>query len=328
MIQDYVYFFPGQGAQFVGMGQALLAESSRARSLFAQGSELLGVDLAAKCLQGPEEEINSTRLSQPAIFLHSLALLDQIGEKLGGSRPSGGELFGRALPARGAAGLSLGEYSALVFAGCLEFGDALRVVVARGQFMQEACDEAPGGMTSLLGLPVDQVEKAVKAAQAAGRVGIANYNSPDQTVISGDAAAVAAAVRHAKELGCRRAIPLRVAGAYHSALMASAARKLKPLLEKIPVRPPRCPFYSNVAGRRVDDPVEIRRGLLQQVESPVRWDSIVRQVAGGGAAECLEVGPGKVIAGLVKNIDRHLKVTSVDDAGGLEPLLGLKVGGH
>lgn len=313
--ESHVFLFPGQGAQAVGMGRGLVETSGRARRVFDRGREILGWDVLDLCLNGPEEELNSTRVSQPAIFLLSMAVLDALSERLDAPEP-----LGRSLPAAGTAGLSLGEYSALVFAGSLAFEEALAVVAARGRCMQEACDEAPGGMTSLIGLEVKRVEEAVEAARANGRIGIANYNSPDQTVISGDLRAVEAAAEIAREMGCRRAVPLRVAGAYHSPLMASATRKLTPLLEGLSIAPPRCPFLANVSGGPVEDPEEIRRGLIRQVEDSVRWDSVVRRLVEGGSEKALEVGPGTVLRGLARNIDRRLRVRCVCDSDSIGEL--------
>jgi [acyl-carrier-protein] S-malonyltransferase len=302
------FLFPGQGAQIVGMADRVLAESPRARRLFDRGREVLGFDIARICREGPEEELDSTRVSQPAIFLHSLALLDVLSEREG----RGGE-FGRDIPAAAAAGLSLGEYSALVFVGSLEFEEALEIVGARGRFMQEACDRQPGGMVSILGLAAEKVEAAVAKARGLGPIGIANYNSPNQIVISGAREALDAASAAAKELGCRRAIPLRVAGAYHSPLMASATRQLEPLLRKARIRAPRLPFYANVPGDEIADPEAIQDFLIRQVESSVRWEGIVRNMVGRGIDRAVEVGPGRVLAGLAKSIAPQMEVTSAED---------------
>jgi [acyl-carrier-protein] S-malonyltransferase len=293
------FLFAGQGAQVVGMADGLLAASPRARALFDRGREALGIDIGRICREGPPEELNSTRVSQPAIFLHSISILEASGQS--------------EFEASAAAGLSLGEYSALVFAGSLEFEEALEIVGARGRFMQEACDLEPGGMVSIIGLSADKVEQAVAGGRSAGPIGIANYNAPNQLVISGARAALEAASAAAKELGCRRAIPLRVAGAYHSPLMAPATARLRPLLERARIRAPRLPFYSNVSGDEVKDPEEIRDFLIRQVESPVRWEDILRRMAARGIERALEVGPGQVLAGLARSIDCGITVTSAED---------------
>ena len=302
------YIFPGQGAQAVGMADWVLSASSSAKRLFDRGREVLGFDVERICREGPEGELNSTRVSQPAIFLHSMALLEVLSE-----RHAPGTSLGQGLPASGTAGLSLGEYSALVFAGCLGFEEALEIVGARGRFMQEACDLEPGGMVSILGLEPAKIQQAVDRARALGPIGIANLNAPGQIVISGAKAALEEASKAAKELGCRRAIPLRVAGAYHSPLMASATAKLSPLVAKARIRPPRVPFYANVTGGEVREPEEIRQLLVRQVESPVRWEAIFRALALRGVARAVETGPGRVLAGLARSIDCGLPVVSAEE---------------
>ncbi len=318
-MNEKAFLFPGQGAQSVGMGASLVEASPRARAVFERARDMLDEDLLAICLEGPEETLDSTRVSQPAIFLMSMAVLEAIEERAGSS-----ETFGQSLVAAATAGLSLGEYSALVFAGSLRFEDALRVVSARGKAMQEACDRSDGGMTSLIGLEVAEVERVIERAAAAGKIGIANYNSPTQTVISGERAALEAAAEHAKELGCRRVVPLRVAGAYHSPLMATATEKLAEALDGVEIRPPRCPFYSNVTGGAVKDPDAIRDGLVKQVESPVRWTSLFEKMVSAGVREALEVGPGNVLRGLARSIDRDFTVTSVCEIDTIEALISGK----
>jgi [acyl-carrier-protein] S-malonyltransferase len=309
------FLFSGQGAQVVGMADGLLAASPRARALFDRGREVLGIDIERICREGPPEELNSTRVSQPAIFLHSMAILSASSESGPNKMASPEGTFGayRNFAASAAAGLSLGEYSALVFAGSLEFEEALEIVGARGRFMQEACDLEPGGMVSIIGLSADKVEEAVARGRSAGPIGIANYNAPNQLVISGARAALEAASAAAKEMGCRRAIALRVAGAYHSPLMAPATARLRPLLERARILAPRLPFYSNVSGAEVQRPEEIRDFLIRQVESPVRWENILRGMAARGIDRALEVGPGQVLAGLARSIDCGITVTSAED---------------
>jgi [acyl-carrier-protein] S-malonyltransferase len=288
----------------MGMADWVLSAHPGARRIFDRAREVLGFDVERIVREGPEEELNSTRVSQPAIFLHSMALLDLMASRAGSIE---------ALPASAAAGLSLGEYSALVFAGALQMEEALTIIEARGRLMQEACDREPGTMVTVLGLAEAKVEEAVARSRAKGPVGIANYNSPGQYVISGARPAVEAAAAAAKELGCRRAIPLRVAGAYHSPLMSSATAKLAPLLRKASIRAPRVPFYANVTGEEVRDPEAIRDLLIRQVESPVRWERSMRSMAAAGVDRALEVGPGRVLAGLAKSIDCGIAVASAED---------------
>jgi len=299
------YLFPGQGAQSVGMADRLLALSDRARRVFARGREVLGFEIERICREGPEEELNLTRVSQPAIFIHSMALLEAAHERSGAAGA-----FGEGFPASAAAGLSLGEYSALVFAGSLDFETALSIVAVRGRYMQDACDRQPGGMVSILGLSEAKVLAAVGKGRALGPIGIANYNAPNQLVISGAKEALDAAAAAAKELGARRAIPLRVAGAYHSPLMASATEKLAPLIRRAAIRAPRLPFFPNVLGEEIRDPEAIRDCLIRQVESPVRWEMTLRAVAARGIDRALEVGPGRVLAGLARSTDCGIAVTS------------------
>jgi len=315
------FLFPGQGAQTIGMAVDLCARVPRARAVFDRGRELLGFDVLEVCRGGPQEVLDSTRVSQPAIFLHSIATLEALAERFGVAGACG-----TGIPAAAAAGLSLGEYSALVFAGSLEFEDALRVVGKRGEYMQAACDARQGTMASVMGLGAAEVEAVVESSRAEGlEVGIANYNSPAQTVISGAVPAVESCVEKLKSAGAKRVILLRVAGAYHSELMRSATRDLEPLLAKLAISRPRVPFFANCSGARVEDPEEVRRGLLMQVESPVRWDRSVRGIIARGVTRAVEIGPAKVLQGLVKNIDRDVPVESLGTVEALDNLDAIPV---
>jgi len=305
------FLFPGQGAQAPGMALDLVEAYPEAREVFEAGRALLGIDILAVSRDGPEEELNSTRISQPAIFLHSVALVRVLERSQPADR----------LTVLGTAGLSLGEYSALVFAGSVEFEDALRLVGLRGEYMQEACDRSTGSMASVLGLPAARVEEVVAAARTEGlNIGVANYNSPEQTVISGEVSALDETVKRLEKAGARRAIRLKVAGAYHSPLMASATRKLLPHLEKLAIRPPRVPFYANFTGEEASRPEEIRENLIRQIESPVRWEGIVRGLSARGLRQAVELGPGRVLAGLLRGIARDVGVTSVGTCGDVEAL--------
>jgi len=302
------------------MAADLCEAEPRAQAVFDRGREVLGFDVLAICKDGPEEELGSTRVSQPAIFLHSMATLELISERFGGGS------FGREIPAAASAGLSLGEYSALVFAGALEFEDALAVVGKRGEYMQAACDDREGTMASVLGMKAEEIEAVVEKCRGDGLdVGVANYNSPAQTVISGEVGAVNTCAEALKEAGARRVVILRVAGAYHSSLMRSATEKLEPMLADLRISSPRIPFYQNYSGTRVEDPEEIRRGLLLQVESSVRWDPSVRELVSAGVTSAVEIGPGTVLAGLVKNIDRNVPVQSLGTVEALDNLEALPV---
>lgn len=316
-IAPLAFLFPGQGAQVVGMAVDLVDAYPEARAVFDEGREVLGFDILSLCRNGPQEELNSTRVSQPAIFLHSMAVLEVLGRRLGHGR------YSTQWPALGAAGLSLGEYSALVFVGSLEFEDALRLVALRGRFMQEACDSVRGAMASILGLAASRVEEVVQEAVRQGhRVGVANYNSPDQTVISGEVEGVEATIALLESAGAKRAVKLPVAGAYHSALMRTATAQLEPSLRAARVRAPRVPFFSNVTGREESDPEALRSNLVRQVESGVRWDSIVRGLVSRGMTRALEVGPGRVLMGLMRSISREVKVVSAGTAAQVEELDG------
>jgi [acyl-carrier-protein] S-malonyltransferase len=303
--------FPGQGSQFVGMAQDLVESETLARDLFQTAGDLMGCDLVSLCSNGPQEALNATDISQPAIFVSSMAALAVI-ENSGGAA---------LVESRATAGLSLGEYSALVYSGALTFEDALKVVVARGRAMQEACDKTEGTMASILGIDLNTVREAVEEASGEGIVAVANVNATTQIVISGEKAAVERAGELAQEKGARRVIPLEVAGAYHSPLMSSATETLRPILAELKINTPVVPFYANVSGSRVSDPEEIRAGLIRQVESPVLWEPTLQSLVSEGMSEVLEPGPGKVVAGLVRQVDRGIPTRSVLGKESIEQLL-------
>jgi [acyl-carrier-protein] S-malonyltransferase len=292
---NVAYLFAGQGAQTVGMGQDLVEAFPEARRLFDRASELLGFDLARVCFEGPPEELGRTDRCQPALLVHGLACLEV-------ARREG-------LPeADAAAGLSLGEYTAHVYAGSLTFEDGVRLLERRGRFMQDACDQTPSGMVSILGL---EREKVAQALQGAGRVGIANLNAPGQIVISGENQALEKAVQACKDRGAKRAIPLKVAGGYHSEVMRPAQERLKAELGRVTIKRPRIPVYANVDARPRTEPEEIRSALSTQICAPVLWEDSVRAI---GAARYIEFGPGRVLAGLVRKIDEKAQVLSVEGA--------------
>ncbi|MFN0060213.1 MAG: ACP S-malonyltransferase [Planctomycetota bacterium] len=293
--------FPGQGAQFVGMSAALIERCPETRAMFDAASRLLDLDLWQVTTSGPEELLNSTAVSQPAIFVVSLAVVRAI-ERAGGTP---------RLAAAAVAGLSLGEYSALVYAGAIDFEIALEVVVQRGRFMQEACDRTPGGMTSLIGLERAQVQALVEEVRELGVIAVANVNADNQIVVSGERAPLDRIATLAPERGAKRVVPLKVAGAYHSPLMSSASSQLRPFLERAQIRPPRLPFYQNVTAQPETRPEQIRAGLLKQIEAPVLWAPTLKAMLATGVTDFLEVGPGRVLAGLAKQIDKRLPVTSL-----------------
>lgn len=290
---NVAYVFAGQGAQAVGMGKDLAAAFPKARELFERASAILGFDLAKVCFEGPAEELNRTDRCQPALLVHGIACLEVAKQK--------------GFPeADATAGLSLGEYTAHVYAGSLTFEDGVRLLQKRGAFMQEACDSTPSGMISILGL---DREKVAQAVEGQGDVGIANLNAPGQIVISGEAKALERAAAKAKELGAKRAIPLKVAGAYHSVVMKPAQEKMKAELAAVKVSKPRIPVYANVSAKPLLDPEEIRAALASQICASVLWEDSVRAMA---ASKVFEFGPGKVLAGLGRKIDEKAEIVSIE----------------
>jgi [acyl-carrier-protein] S-malonyltransferase len=296
-------FFPGQGAQHVGMGKRIAAQYPAAAKLYDQASRILGFDLARLCFEGPAAELDSTVISQPALFVTSLAAL----EKLRADSPE------IVLSCEMAAGLSLGEYTALVFAGAISFEDGLRVVQRRGQAMQAAADATPSGMVSILLLERAQVEQICQEAAAYGSLRIANYLCPGNLVVSGENAACERAAELANAMG-GRAIPLAVAGAFHSDIMRPADEALAEALAGVEIRTPEIPVVSNVDARTHSDPEEIRQLLIQQVLNPVRWEDSVQLMLESGCTDFYEVGPGKVLKGLLKRMSRKTACTSVSDS--------------
>lgn len=294
--------FPGQGAQSVGMGVELAKKSPAAAALFKRASEHLSYDLLQLCAEGPAERLNSTVCSQPALFVCSIAALQQLQEE----NPEAIE------SAVATAGLSLGEYTALVFAGALDFDEGLRLVHARGQAMQDAADQSPSSMVSVLGLEPEQVESICAEARGDGVLEIANYLCPGNLVLSGDRAACQRAAELAEHAGAMKIIPLAVAGAFHTRLMQPAVERLEAALAEVQLRRPRIPVVSNVDARPHDDPDEIRRLLVQQVVAPVRWEDSMRTLIDELEVEiCYEVGPGRVLRGLLKRIARKLPCENV-----------------
>jgi [acyl-carrier-protein] S-malonyltransferase len=294
------FLFPGQGAQYVGMGRALCETLPAARPLFEEASAVLGYDLLDVCANGPAERLNATAVSQPALFVTSLAAL----EALRGAEP------GAFQECVATAGLSLGEYVALVFAGALSFADGLRVVRCRGEAMQAAADATPGAMVSVLGLDQAGVEGLCAKAQGEGRVQIANLLCPGNVVVSGDRAACEAVERLAEAAGART-VRLAVAGAFHTALMKPADATLAAALAAIDLKAPRLPVWSNVDARPHTDPREIRELLVRQVVQPVLWEQTMRGLLEAGCDRFYEIGPGRVLAGLLKRVQRKADCRSV-----------------
>ena len=296
------FLFPGQGAQTVGMGAALAASLPAARALFDRASDILGYDLLELCTEGPAEKLNSTVYSQPALFVCSLAALEQLKH----DAPSAID------ECVVTAGLSLGEYTALAFAGAMEFDAALRVVAERGRAMQDAADAIASGMVSLLGLDRDKIEALCDRAREGDVLQVANLLCPGNIVVSGSKAACTRVEALAEAAGAMKVIPLAVAGAFHTPIMQPAVQRLTVALAQVEIRPPRIPILSNVDAAPHSDPDEIRALLVRQVVSPVRWeDSMRRVLADFGVEKCYEIGPGRVLAGLLKRIERRFPCENV-----------------
>ncbi|PTM11167.1 MAG: [acyl-carrier-protein] S-malonyltransferase [Bacteroidetes bacterium] len=287
------YIFPGQGAQFTGMGLDLYENSHLAQELFERANDILGFPITDIMFEGSPEDLKETKVTQPAIFLHSVILAKTLGENF---KPDM------------VAGHSLGEFSALVAAGALTFEDGLRLVSQRALAMQKACEIQPSTMAAVLGLEDDVVEKI--CAMTDGVVVAANYNCPEQLVISGDIAAVNAACEALKAEGARRALILPVGGAFHSPLMEPAREELAAAIENTTFIKPNCPIYQNVTASAVTDENEIKANLISQLTAPVRWTQSVQQMILDGATLFTEVGPGNVLQGLVKKINREAQTAS------------------
>jgi [acyl-carrier-protein] S-malonyltransferase len=294
--------FAGQGAQVVGMGKDFAGQSPSAKAWFDRANAALGCDLASICFNGPEAELTKTENAQPGIFLVSWVAFALLKERV------------PVLKFDAAAGLSLGEFTALTAAGAMSFEDGLRLVRQRGRFMQEACDATRGGMAAIIGLD----EAPTRAVCAAAGVVLANLNCPGQLVISGELEKIAQACELAKAKGAKRAIPLPVAGAYHSPLMAGAQPKLQAELARAKISAPAVPVVSNVTARPHGAPGEISVRLVEQVTSSVRWETSMRYLLGQGFARFIELGPGTALSGFMKRIDRSAQMLNVADLASLE----------
>lgn len=293
--------FAGQGAQKVGMGHELCQNHETARNLFAQADEILGYSLSSICFEGPEADLTQTDHAQPGIFLTSWAALAVLKQEV----PS--------LQFEATAGLSLGEFTALAAAGALSFADGLKITRARGRFMQEACDATAGGMAAIIGLDEGPTREVCEAAG----VQLANLNCPGQLVISGEKSGIEAACEAAKAAGAKRALPLAVAGAYHSRLMASAQPSLRTELEAVGIQSPSVPVYSNVTAAPHGDPASILGLLVDQVTSSVLWEASIRAMLEQGFTTFIELGPGTALTGFMKRISRDVEVLNVEDAASL-----------
>jgi [acyl-carrier-protein] S-malonyltransferase len=303
------FLCPGQASQIVGMGKDLCATFPQAKARFAQADDIMGEALSRICFEGPEELLKQTRYTQPALFVHSVVVADLLALK--GIKPDM------------AAGHSLGEYSALYAAGALDFEAALRVVKVRGQGMHKAGQTNPGTMAAVMGLEEAQIRQVCLAASSAGIVQPANFNSPGQVVISGSVAGVHRAMELAKEAGAKLVKELVVSGAFHSPLMEPARESLFAALEDLDIHIPRCPVYANVSAQPLGEPDQIRRALKEQLLSPVLWAQSVTAMIADGAAKFIEVGPGNVLSGLLRRIDKNAAAMTAGTVSDLEKTLAL-----
>jgi [acyl-carrier-protein] S-malonyltransferase len=318
--------FAGQGAQVVGMGKELAEEFPSARAWFDRADAALGYDLSAICFNGPEAELTKTENAQPGIFLVSWVCFELLKERVGvqASACSSADTLKRELQLKfdATAGLSLGEFTALAAAGAMNFEDGLRVVRQRGKFMQEACDATRGGMAAVIGLD----EAPMREVCAEAGVVLANLNCPGQLVISGEAERIMKACELAKAKGAKRAIPLPVAGAYHSPLMSGAQPKLQSELAKIKISTPTVPVISNVTAQAHGAPAEIAVRLVEQVTSSVLWEKSMRNLLAQGFTRFIELGPGTALSGFMKRIEKGAQMLNVTDAASLEATVKILIG--
>jgi [acyl-carrier-protein] S-malonyltransferase len=303
-MNQIAFIFPGQGSQFVGMGKDLYEGNPKIRGLYEHANQVLDFDLMEISFQGPETTLKQTRYTQPAIFVHSYAIAMMLRDK--GIQPAA------------VAGHSLGEFSALTFAGSFSFEDGLKIVQERGRLMQLAGKENPGSMAAIIGLSAEVVKKICQDVQKNGPVQPANYNSPVQVVVSGSKSGVSRVMELAKERGAKRVVELSVSGAFHSPFMSEIADAFQEVLDHVTVNVPELPVYANVTAEAVSDPQEIKRLLCQQLIHSVRWVETVQNMVRIGVNQFVEVGPGKVLSGLVKRIDPDIKVVQCGTAGELK----------
>ena len=291
------FVFPGQGAQFVGMGKDLYETNALAKKYFDRADEILGFKITEIMFNGTDEQLKETKVTQPAVFLHSVIQALCLGDS-----------FNPAM----VAGHSLGEFSALVASGALDFEDGLRLVASRANAMQKACEINSGTMAAIIGLPDEKVEEICASASSEGDIVVAaNYNCPGQLVISGNVNAVNVACEKLKEAGAKRALPLKVSGAFHSPLMQPAKDELQAAIEKTTFKTPKCPVYQNVDAKPHTDAEEIKLNLIAQLTSPVRWTASVQTMIHDGADDFTECGPGKALQGMIGRIDKNVNAHGI-----------------
>lgn len=291
------FVFPGQGAQFVGMGKDLYETNALAKKYFDRADEILGFKITEIMFNGTDEQLKETKVTQPAVFLHSVIQALCLGDS-----------FNPAM----VAGHSLGEFSALVASGALDFEDGLRLVASRANAMQKACEINSGTMAAIIGLPDEKVEEICASVSSEGDIVVAaNYNCPGQLVISGNVNAVNAACEKLKEAGAKRALPLKVSGAFHSPLMQPAKDELQAAIEKTTFKTPKCPIYQNVDAKPHTDAEEIKLNLIAQLTSPVRWTASVQTMISDGADDFTECGPGKALQGMIGRIDKNVNAHGI-----------------
>jgi [acyl-carrier-protein] S-malonyltransferase len=306
------YIFPGQGAQVAGMGKDVAQQFPAAAELFRKADEIVGYGLSELCFEGPQEQLNTTTISQPAIFVTSAAILEVVRSEAGG----------KVEPADVTAGLSLGEYSALYAAGLVSFEDGLRLVQKRGEAMQAAADQSKGAMVSILRLDDDKLNDLIAEASQGRPLVAANFNCPGQIVISGDEQACARAVELAEKYGAMKAIPLAVAGAFHSEYMQPASDALKEALDATDISAPgQTAVIANINGEYYENAFGVREGLCKQLTSPILWQKCMERLIAQGCESFYEIGPGRVLTGLMKKINRKIKVVNVSGAEALNALI-------